>query len=102
VLVVLGLAFVGFRVFLDSRWFVGEQAGHVAVFRGLPVELFHTVNLFGLVREFPGISAKRAESLAAFRDLRDGHTADSEQSAFRIVDTIRRQLAEQRSGTRSA
>jgi serine/threonine protein phosphatase PrpC len=100
--VLVALAAVGFRVFLDSRWFVGEHQEHVAVFRGLPVTLFGSVNLFGLVREFPGLSAKKAERLAAFRDLKDGHTADTEQSALRIVDTIRRQLAEQRSGTRSA
>jgi PPM family protein phosphatase len=102
VVVLLALGFVGFRVFLDSRWFVGEHGGHVAVFRGLPIQLFGSLNLFGLVREFPGLSAKSAEHLAAFRDLRDGHTAESERSAFRIVDTIRRQVAEQRSGTRSA
>jgi protein phosphatase len=99
---VLALALVGFRLFLDSRWFVGEHQGHVAVYRGLPVTLFGSFHLFGLVREFPGLSAKKTERLAAFRDLKDGHTADTEQSALRIVDTIRRQLAEQRSGTRSA
>ena len=102
VVVVVALALVGFRVFLDSRWFVGEHQGHVAVYRGLPVTLFGSFHLFGLVREFPGLSAKKTERLAAFRDLKDGHTADTEQSALRIVDTIRRQLAEQRSGTRSA
>ena len=102
VIVVLGLAAVGFRVFLDSRWFVGEHGGHVAVFRGIPVQLLGTFNLFGLIREFPGLSAKRAERLAAFRDLSGGHTAESERSAFRIVDTIRRQLAESGPGSRSA
>ena len=102
VVVVIALGLVGFRVFLDSRWFVGEHRGHVAVYRGLPVTLVGSVRLFGLVREFPGLSANKAEQLAAFRDLKDGHTADTEQSALRIVDTIRRQLAEQRSGSRSA
>jgi protein phosphatase len=96
---VLALAFAGFRSFLDSRWFVGTKAGHVAVFRGIPTRLFGTVNLYGLVREYPDLSAPRAERLAAYSDLSDGHTVDTEGAAFRIVNAIRRQLAEQsRSG----
>ena len=96
VVIVLALAAVGLRLFLDSRWFVGARDGHVAVFRGIPTQLFGTVNMFGLVKEFPTISARKAEGLAPFRDLSDGHTAGSEDDAFRIVDTIRKQLAEQR------
>jgi protein phosphatase len=96
VVLVLALAAVGLRLFLDSRWFVGARDGHVAVFRGIPTQLFGTVNMFGLVKEFPTISARQAEGLAPFRDLSDGHTAGSEDDAFRIVDTIRKQLAEQR------
>jgi hypothetical protein len=96
IIAVVALAVVGLRLYLDSRWFVGTKGGHVAVFRGIPTELFGTVNLFGLVREFRGIPARQAERLVAYRDLSDGHTAGSEDDAFRIVDTIRKQLAEQR------
>ena len=97
---VLALAFLAFRVFLDSRWFVGTRSGHVAVFRGIPTQVLGTVNLYGVIREYPDLSARRAERLAAYSDLGDGHTADSESAALRIVNAIRRQLAEQRrSGT---
>src|SRR5207247_135763 len=102
VVVVLALAVVGLRLYLDSRWFVGTKGGHVAVFRGIPTELFGTVNLFGLVREFRDIPARQAERLVAYRDLSDGHTASSEHDAYRIVDTIREQLTDQgRSGAPS-
>jgi hypothetical protein len=93
---VLALAGVGLRLYLDSRWFVGTKDGHVAVFRGIPTDLFGTVNLFSLVREFDGIPARQAERLVAYRDLSDGHTASSENDALRIVQTIRKQLADQR------
>ena len=92
----LALVFVGFRLFLDSRWFVGTASGHVAVFRGIPTEILGTVNLYGLIREYPDLSARKAERLAAYSDIHDGHTADSESACFRIVNAIRRQLAEQR------
>src|SRR5919198_828348 len=83
VVTVVALAAVGLRLYLDSRWFVGTNAGHVAVFRGIPTQLFGTVNLFGLVREFDGISARKAERLVAYRDLSDGHTASNEKDALR-------------------
>ena len=54
----------------------------------------------------PGVvydaECRACQRLAAFRDLSGGHTAESERSAFRIVDTIRRQLAESGPGSRSA
>jgi PPM family protein phosphatase len=96
IIALVAVALVGLRLYLDSRWFVGTKGGYVAVFRGIPTQVFGTVNLFGVVREFPGVSARRAERLVAYRDLADGHTASSENDAFRIVDTIRKQLAEQR------
>jgi serine/threonine protein phosphatase PrpC len=96
VVAVLALVGVGLRLYLDSRWFVGTKDGHVAVFRGIPTDLFGTVNLFSLVREFDGIPARQAERLVAYRDLADGHTASSENDAFQIVQTIRTQLADQR------
>jgi len=86
--VVLGV--VGLRVYLDSQWYVGVSNGHVAVFRGIPVEVAG-FRLHHLVAETT-LPATLAESLALYRDLPDGITADGREGADAIVDQIRADL----------
>src|SRR5207244_750563 len=45
---VLAAAFVGLRLYLDTRWFVGVQGGRVALFRGVPTTILGQ-NLYGMV-----------------------------------------------------
>jgi serine/threonine protein phosphatase PrpC len=91
VIVLLAAAFVGLRLYLDSRWFVGVENGRVAVFRGLPTKTLG-VKMFGLV-EPTNIPADRAEALAQWRKpLHDGATAGSQEQAERIVEQIRTDL----------
>ncbi len=87
-IVIVGL--VGLRMYTNSQWYVGVLNGHVAVFQGIPAEVgglrFHHV-----VVE-TDISAAKAETLALYRDLRDGITADSRERATAIVERIRRDV----------
>jgi len=91
VVALLAVAFVGFRLYLDSRWFVGIEDGQVGVFRGVPTDIAG-IKLFGLVNP-TGISSKDAVALPQWKDrLREGATAESEDEANGIVDTIRRDI----------
>jgi protein phosphatase len=82
---------VGFRVYLDTQWYVGVSDGRVAVFRGIPAEVAG-FELHHVVVETT-ISAADAEELALYRDLRDGITANDRLDAGAIVDQIRDDLA---------
>jgi protein phosphatase len=84
---VLVLGFVGLRMYLDAQWYVGVSDGRVAVYRGIPAtvagfELHHVV-------EETEIPATQAETLAVYRAIRDGITADDRGEADAIVDQIR-------------
>jgi len=82
---------VGLRVYLDSQWYVGVSGGHVAVFRGVPAEV-GGFSLHSVVTETE-ISAADAESLALYRDLGDGITAEGREGAEAIVAQIREDVA---------
>ena len=98
VLVVVAVALVGLRLYLDTRWFVGEQGGRVALFRGVPTTILGQ-NLFGLV-ELTNIDGATAEAAPGWKArLRDGATAGSEQEARRIIASLRADLAARRTTT---
>jgi hypothetical protein len=82
---------VGLRVYLDTQWYVGVSGGHVAVFRGVPAEV-GGFSLHSVVTETE-ISASDAESLALYRDLGDGITAEGRGGAEAIVAQIREDVA---------
>jgi PPM family protein phosphatase len=91
VIVLLVVAFVGLRLYLDTRYFVGVQDGKVAVFRGLPTKTLG-VKMFGLVQS-TNIPADRAEALPQWqKPLHDGATAGSLGDAEAIVQQIRADL----------
>ncbi|MFL5799737.1 MAG: Stp1/IreP family PP2C-type Ser/Thr phosphatase [Actinomycetota bacterium] len=88
VIVLLAVALVGLRLYLDTRYFVGVEDGRITVFRGLPTKTLG-VKMFGRV-ESTNIPADRAEALAQWRQpLHDGATAGSLAGAEAIVRQIR-------------
>ena len=88
---VVAVGLVGLRVYLDTQWYVGVSEGHVAVFRGVPAEV-GGFELHSVVTETE-ISADDAESLALYRDLGDGITAEGREGAEAIVAQIREDVA---------
>jgi PPM family protein phosphatase len=80
---VLVLVFVGLRFYLDTQWFVGISNGRVAIFRGIPADVAG-FELNSVVVE-TDIPASEALSLAIYRDLPDGITADDRAAAEAIV-----------------
>jgi PPM family protein phosphatase len=88
---VVALGLVGLRVYLDTQWYVGVSGAHVAVFRGVPAEV-GGFSLHSVVTETE-ISASDAESLALYRDLGDGITAEGREGAEAIVAQIREDVA---------
>jgi protein phosphatase len=88
---VIAVGFVGLRVYLDTQWFVGVSDGHVAVFRGVPAEIAG-FSLHHVVTETE-VSASDAETLAVYRELADGITAEGREGAEAIVAQIREDVA---------
>ena len=91
-LAILVLAFVGFRLYLDTQWYVGVSDGRVAVFRGIPAEVAG-FRLHHVVVE-TAIVAEDAQALALYRDLDEGITAGDRVEADAIVQQIRDDLAQ--------
>jgi len=87
VLAVLAIVSVGFRVYLDTQWYVGVSDDRVAIYQGVPA----TVAGFDLYRVVvqTDIPAATATSLAVYRDLPDGITAADRADADAIVEQIR-------------
>jgi protein phosphatase len=79
------------RLYLDTQWFVGVSNGRVAIFRGVPAEVAG-FDLNSVVLETT-IPAQEAESLAYYRTLPEGITADDRESANAIVEQIRSDVA---------
>jgi len=85
------LAIVGLRLFLDTQWYVGVSNGRVAIFRGVPAEVAG-FELHSVVVE-TALSADRAESMVAWRQLPEGITVDDRAGADAVVEQIRKDLA---------
>ncbi len=90
----LAAAGAGFRLYLDSQWYVGVDGGRVAVFRGIP-STFVGIKLYGLV-DRTELSAAAVEPLrASWRDLGSGlDPVSSKAKAELIVDNMRTRLSE--------
>ena len=92
VILVLALAFVGGRAYVNSQWFVGVHEDHVAIFRGIPTDILG-YDLFTLVEE-TDLDAARVARLDFWKELPDGITADSEARAHELVAQMERDLQE--------
>ncbi len=90
--VLLAVAVFGFRLYLDSRFFVGVENGKVVVFRGLPTKTLG-IKMFGLV-ETTDIPADQALACPVWHQhLVDGDTAGSKAAADAIVAQIKTDLS---------
>ncbi|MEO8293493.1 MAG: Stp1/IreP family PP2C-type Ser/Thr phosphatase [Actinomycetota bacterium] len=87
----LAVAIIGVRVYVDRQWYVGESGARVAVFRGVPAELA------GLRFSHPvvitDIPAADAEAIPFYAGLAGGLTANDRDAALAIVEQIRRDVA---------
>jgi PPM family protein phosphatase len=95
VVVVLGAALAGLRAFLDTRWYVGVANDHVAIYQGVPADVFG-FELSHVVEEFPDISAANVEALPSWVGLPDGINVGSREEAEARVDQIRSDLRKAR------
>jgi serine/threonine protein phosphatase PrpC len=90
VLLILAVALIGVRVYVDRQWYVGESGGHVAVFRGVPAEFA------GLRFSHPvvitDIPSADAEAVSFYSGLAHGLTANDRDSALAIVEQIRQDV----------
>ncbi|MCA1833481.1 MAG: Stp1/IreP family PP2C-type Ser/Thr phosphatase [Actinomycetota bacterium] len=91
VLVIGGLT--AFGLYINGQWYVGQQNGHVTIFRGIPSTVVG-IDLSRSVRE-TGIAAGDVRRLAPYRDLDSGITVDSESDANHVIDSICRDLIAQ-------
>jgi PPM family protein phosphatase len=88
VLIVVVAALAGLRAFLDTRWYVGVANGHVAIYQGIPADVFG-FELSHVVQEFTDLSSADAEALPEFSGLEDGLNVDSQEQAEETVTNIR-------------
>lgn len=91
VVVALGAAFTGARVLIDTRWYVGVANGHVAIYQGIPADVFG-YHLSHVVEEETDIPAAAAEALPLYSSLASGINVDSRADADARVEQIRRDV----------
>ncbi len=91
VVVALGAAFTGARALIDTRWYVGVANGHVAIYQGIPADVFG-YELSHVVEEETDLSATAAEALPLYSSLASGINVDSRGDADARVEQIRRDL----------
>ena len=86
----LAVGLAGLRTWLDSQWYVGVSNGHVAIFQGIPADLFG----FELshVAEETDIPAAEAMALPVYAELAKGINANSREDAAARVEQIRKDL----------
>jgi len=89
-IVVLGAALTGARTLLNTRWYVGVANGHVAIYQGIPADLFG-YDLSHAVEE-TDISAVAAEALPVYAGLPGGINVDSRTEADARVEQIRQDV----------
>ena len=83
-IVVVGL--FGLRFYLDQQWYVGVANGRVAIFRGIPSEVFG-FRLHHLV-VLTQLSASEVQELSFYERLGEGVTAENRPAADDIVRQI--------------
>jgi protein phosphatase len=88
--VVVVAALIGVRIYVSQQWYVGESAGRVAIYNGIPTEVFG----FNLshVEETTTLSAAEVQQIPFWSDLENGITAGSLEEAQRIVTQIEEDL----------
>jgi protein phosphatase len=83
-IVVVGL--FGLRFYLDQQWYVGEANGRVAIFRGIPSEIFgFRLQHLVVLTQLP---ASEVQQLSFYERLGEGVTAEDRPAAADIVRQI--------------
>ena len=91
--VVLGAGVAVFRAWVDDRWYVGVENGHVAIFRGIPAEVLgFDLSEVSLETSIP---AEDAMALAAYAGLDEGINQNDQAEAEALVEQIRLDLRAQ-------
>jgi len=85
---VVGLT--GLRAWLDTRWYVGVANGHVAVFQGIPADVFGFE--LSRVTEETDVPAADAMALPLYTELQQGINVNSREDAAARVEQIRKDL----------
>jgi protein phosphatase len=88
VLLILAVLVVAVRVYADRQWYVGESDGHVAVYQGVPAELWG-FRFSHVAVEFPDLQASVVKQIPIYADLASGITVDSREGALSIVEQMR-------------
>jgi serine/threonine protein phosphatase PrpC len=97
---IVAAAFMAARAYAFSQWYVGVQDDRVALFQGIPVEILG-YELHRAVEVTP-LSASRVMELAPWRELDQGITAETEEEARSIIETIETDLAAEAKGQPSS
>ncbi|MBA3764672.1 MAG: Stp1/IreP family PP2C-type Ser/Thr phosphatase [Actinobacteria bacterium] len=90
-IVVIVAATFAARAYIDRQWYVGESAGTVAVYQGIPARPFG-ISLSSVSARFDDLPAGEVAQLELYRDLAEGITVESEQAALERVAQIRTDL----------
>jgi PPM family protein phosphatase len=90
-------ALAGVRAFLDTRWYVGVSNDHVAIYQGVPADVFG-FELSHVVEEFSDIPAGEAQALPEYSDLQEGINVDSREEAEQTVEQIRQLISPPKRG----
>jgi PPM family protein phosphatase len=96
VVVVLIVAGIGVTIYVNHQWYVGDADGRVAIYKGIPTKVLGVD--MSHVQETTELDSAAAERLAPWRDLGDGITASSLTDAESIVDQIRSDLSQTKTG----
>ena len=80
-------ALVAARAYVDRQWYVGESAGRVAVFRGIPARPLGIA--LSDVDTQTDLPVEEVVALEVYRDLPDGISAGSRDDAYAIVEQMR-------------
>lgn len=96
--VVVGL--FGVRFYLDQQWYVGVASGRVAVFRGIPSEIWgFRLHHLVVLTELP---ASEVQELSFYERLGEGITAENRPAADDIVRQIGTDLRTKRAAEAAA
>ena len=93
IVVVVALLF-GARAYIDRQWYVGESAGVVAVFQGIPARPFG-VSLSSVRTQYDDLPVEQVVALEVYGDLADGIAVESEEAAVDRVEQMRADLEHQ-------
>jgi protein phosphatase len=97
---ILVVGLFGLRFYLDQQWYVGVDNGRVAIFRGIPSEIFgfQLQHLIVLTQ----LPASEVQQLSFYERLGEGVTAEDRSAADDIVRQIGADLRAKQAAEKAA